>query len=63
MKNPCTRDCPDRRPGCDCEKRRAWKWQQERIKAAKRRNQDLGIFVRDKYRRLRRQDYLPKDRK
>ena len=63
MKNPCTRDCPDRRPGCDCEKRRALKWQLERIKAAKRRDSDFGLFVRDKYRRLRRQDYLPKDRK
>ena len=24
-KSPCTRECPDRKPGCDCEKYRAWK--------------------------------------
>ena len=24
-KSPCTRECPDRKPGCDCEKRQAWK--------------------------------------
>lgn len=22
--NPCTRDCPDRYPGCNCEKRQEW---------------------------------------
>lgn len=24
MKQPCVKDCPDRAPGCCCEKRRAW---------------------------------------
>lgn len=24
-KSPCTRECPDRKPGCDCKKYRDWK--------------------------------------
>ena len=36
MKNPCTRDCPDRHPGCECEKRRAWKFQQKKIQEARK---------------------------
>lgn len=23
--NPCRKDCPDRQPGCNCEKRREWR--------------------------------------
>lgn len=22
--NPCRRDCPDRQPGCNCQKRQEW---------------------------------------
>ena len=28
-KSPCTRECPDRKPGCNCEKRKAWKAENE----------------------------------
>lgn len=27
--NPCGPDCPDRRPGCNCKKRKAWKAENE----------------------------------
>ena len=23
--NPCTRDCVDRKPGCNCERRKKWR--------------------------------------
>ena len=23
--NPCRKDCPDRYPGCNCERRKAWR--------------------------------------
>lgn len=23
--HPCRRDCPDRQPGCNCERRKAWR--------------------------------------
>jgi len=29
---PCKRDCPDRKPGCYCEKKKAWdvkKWERK----------------------------------
>ena len=44
MINPCTKDCPDRYPGCECEKRRAWKWQQAQIKEAKRRQRIVDNY-------------------
>ena len=44
MDNPCTRECPDRTPGCDCEKRKAYKWQQEQIKEAKKRERLVGDY-------------------
>ena len=50
MDNPCTRDCPDRYPGCDCEKRKAWKWNQEQLKEAKRRDNIVAEYRRDKVR-------------
>ena len=37
MKNPCTRDCPDRAPGCNCEKRKAWKFYRAQAKDEKER--------------------------
>ena len=55
MDNPCTRDCPDRYPGCDCEKRKAWKWNQEQLKEAKRRDNIVRSYRRDKIRSCRRQ--------
>ena len=57
MKNPCTRDCRDRQPGCNCEKRKAWKFQQAQIKDAKERRDVIRAYMRDeaskKRRRLR----------
>ena len=44
MINPCTKDCPDRHPGCECEKRRAWKWHQAQIKEAKRRERIVDNY-------------------
>ena len=32
IENPCKRDCPDRRPGCCCRKRKEWVEQQKAIK-------------------------------
>ena len=32
IENPCKRDCPDRRPGCCCQKRKEWVEQQKDIK-------------------------------
>lgn len=52
MKNPCTRECPDRTPGCECEKRRAWKWQQEQIKEAKKRESLIDSYVRARKRKI-----------
>lgn len=47
MKNPCTRDCPERYPGCNCERRQAWKFQQARIREAKRRERTADDFMID----------------
>ncbi len=54
MINPCTRECPDRTPGCDCEKRKAWKWQQEQIKETRKRERLVGDYRREKIRSSRR---------
>lgn len=32
--NPCTRDCPDRKPGCNCDKRKEYKKLYDERKAA-----------------------------
>ena len=49
MKNPCTRECPDRFPGCDCERRKAWKFQQAQLKERRRRvklaDDTLGAWI------------------
>ena len=41
MENPCKRDCPDRFPGCDCERRHAWKF----IQAQRREERRLAKLV------------------
>lgn len=48
MKNPCTRECPDRTPGCDCEKRKAWKWNQQQIKEAQKKANIVKNYRREK---------------
>lgn len=49
MKNPCQRDCPDRSPGCNCERRQAWKFQQAQLKERRRRaklaDDTLGAWI------------------
>ncbi len=54
MDNPCTRDCPERYPGCNCERRKAWKWQENRRKEARRREHVVDEYRRDKVRGSRR---------
>lgn len=46
MINPCTKECPDRTPGCECEKRRAWDWYQEQVKEGRRREHILDGYTR-----------------
>ena len=53
MRNPCTRDCPDRKPGCECEKRRAWKWQQAQAKKARRRDSIVDNYVTEMIRSVK----------
>ena len=53
MINPCTKDCPDRKPGCDCEKRKAYKWQQEQIKEARRRRNIVDGYFASSVRRAK----------
>ena len=53
MRNPCTRDCPDRKPGCECEKRRAWKWQQEQAKEARRRSSIVDNYITESIRAVK----------
>lgn len=44
MKNPCTKDCPDRQPGCNCQDRIDWKAYCEEIKQARAREQLVNGF-------------------
>jgi len=53
MDNPCTKDCPDRKPGCNCEKRKAYKWQQDQIKEAKKRDRLPDMYRNEKIRSSR----------
>ena len=60
MKNPCRRDGPDRAPGCNCERRKAWKWQQAQIREARDKHYSVRFYFRDASERLRRRGYFPK---
>ncbi len=44
---PCRRECPDRTPGCNCEKRAAWRASLEEIKKEQRREKALSLYQRD----------------
>lgn len=48
---PCRRECPDRTPGCNCEKRRAWLAYREEIKKERRREQGLNTYQIDAVRK------------
>lgn len=55
--NPCTRDCPDRSPGCNCEKRKAWvaeknKWK-DIIYKDRERNALLDKMTMSKKKKMR----------
>jgi hypothetical protein len=43
---PCERDCPDRYPGCYCEKKQAWDAEKEerkaKINAEKKKDYDVA---------------------
>jgi len=54
MKNPCTRECPDRTPGCECEKRRAWLWLREQEKEKRRKVSLVENYISDAARRNKR---------
>lgn len=43
--NPCTRECPDRQPGCNCEKRIAFRQKEKERKDAiqKKKNEQNMI--------------------
>lgn len=53
MKNPCTRECPDRTPGCNCERREAYKFQQTQEKEARRRESIVNNYFADSVRRAK----------
>ena len=60
MKNPCRRDCPDRAPGCNCERRKAWKFQQAQIRDARDKKNAIRFYFRDTAIRLERRGHIPK---
>lgn len=47
MKNPCTKVCPDRTPGCSCARRDAWLFCQAQAKAARNREKLLDAYQAD----------------
>lgn len=53
MRNPCGKACPDRIPGCCCEKRRAWLFCLKQEKEARERVRMLEGFQADSTRQNR----------
>lgn len=47
MRNPCRKTCPDRTPGCCCEKREAWLFCLDQERKARRREHLLDNYQRD----------------
>ena len=43
--NPCKRDCPDRQPGCNCERRKAWREWYEALKEEQYHNRVKAAVV------------------
>lgn len=57
-KSPCRPDCPDRRPGCDCEKRQAWKEEREKKKAwLREQNAAESVLLPNRLRRFGQNKY------
>ena len=54
MKNPCTKECPDRTPGCECEKRRAWLWLREQEQEQRRKEKLISDYISDAVRKTKR---------
>lgn len=46
-RNPCTRDCPDRHPGCCCHDREVWLSELREYKRQERRRQLLDSYQID----------------
>ena len=50
--NPCKRDCPERKPGCNCEKRIEWKQavaeRKEIVKEARKKHADIEAVLHDR---------------
>lgn len=53
MRNPCGKACPDRTPGCCCEKRQAWLFCLKQEKEARERVKVLEGFQADSSRQNR----------
>lgn len=62
MKNPCRRECPERTPGCHCEKREAWKFYQKQIKDARKREANVSAYQRDAVYQSRKASFRRKHR-
>ena len=52
-KCPCRRDCPDRVPGCSCEKREAWLAYLKSVREAMRRETVLNCYQMEAVRKSR----------
>ena len=44
MKQPCMKDCPDRAPGCCCEKRRDWLREHRDRKKKERAEKEIAAY-------------------
>ena len=45
--HPCRRTCPNRTPGCNCEKRTAWKQADEEKKEKTRRSRVVDEYQKE----------------
>ena len=59
---PCQRDCPDRYPGCLCDKKRAWDEQKEARKKAIRDMKDKETAIHETLRKGRNKHWKEKIR-
>lgn len=47
LNNPCVRNCPERSPGCCCEKRKAWLGKHRELKRRQRIEAILAGYQHD----------------
>lgn len=43
--HPCQRDCPDRQPGCNCERKQAWDQKRKELKDLRYKEKQLDSAV------------------